>query len=99
MHRGRGRGYDNGGLIGARGGCTAGTNRHVWVSSPTPPTAGNPRLPGPVLQIKNRNAIQAISTMAAEYFSPASTRPSPMMPAVSPEKNPWISAEWEKSRL
>ncbi len=50
-------------------------------------------------QMKNRNAIQAIRTISAEYFSPARTRPSPMTPAASPEKNPWIRAAWQKTRL
>jgi|GEM_PF-5095708 hypothetical protein len=50
-------------------------------------------------QRKNRNATQAISTINAEYFSPATARPSPMTPAASPEKNPWISAAWQKTRL
>ena len=52
-----------------------------------------------LFQMMNRNAIQATNTISAEYFSPATTRPSPMMPAASPEKNPWISAAWQKSRL
>jgi len=48
---------------------------------------------------KNLNMIHAIRTIRTEYFRPATALPSPICPATRPEKNPWMSAAWVKSRV
>jgi len=50
-------------------------------------------------QMKNRTTTQAMRSIIAEYFRPEIASPSPIWPATRPEKNPWIIAAWEKSRL
>ena len=50
-------------------------------------------------QIKNLKVIQEMSSIIAEYFKPAMSRPSPICPATSPEKKPWSNAACEKSRV
>jgi hypothetical protein len=50
-------------------------------------------------QMKNLKVTQAIITIMAEYFRPEISRPSPIWPATSPEKNPWSSAACVNNRL
>lgn len=51
------------------------------------------------IQIMNLNITQAMISMIAEYFRPATTLPSPIWPATRPEQTPWIIAACEKSRV
>ena len=50
-------------------------------------------------QTKNRNITHAMISINAEYLRPPTTLPSPITPAMSPEKKPWSIAAWAKSRL
>ena len=77
--------------------------RHVQVTSAEAMTAIQKQTKGPdvkkKVQTKNRNVTQAIRSMTAEYFRPATNRPSPIWPATRPEKNACSIAAWAKSRL
>src|SRR5512137_3231816 len=50
-------------------------------------------------QMKNLKVTHAMNSMMAEYFRPEISRPSPICPATSPEKNPWSRAAWVNNRL
>lgn len=49
--------------------------------------------------MKKRKTTHDMISIIAEYLRPATTRPSPIWPAQSPEKKPWIIAAWVNNRL